>query len=191
MSNHSLSEQSEERLIENVILSCISTCEAYAKWTKKDGQRLENGGRIHITQSDDWKKFTLTIKEAREEDEGKYTIELFNYNGKASGSIEVKLMGMFLNSTSIDVFFQLCFVFEYEIDHLDNLSVCVFFFVCVFVLQNLTRPGEILNGSKYMILHYSLKLACSLFRICLCNVPGVGVCMCVCVLEKMIQRKRG
>ncbi|XP_062411573.1 interferon-induced protein 44-like [Sardina pilchardus] len=63
----------------------------YAKWMK-DGKTLVNGGRISIYQSEDYMDFTLTIRDAKNEDEGKYTLELWNSKDRASGSATIKVL---------------------------------------------------------------------------------------------------
>ena len=78
-----------------------ANCEVNGTW-KKDGLTLHNGGRITITEPTRYLCFNLTIRNATDEDEGEYTLELSNRSGDASGSAKVKVLGKFLNSTLLE-----------------------------------------------------------------------------------------
>ena len=78
-----------------------ANCEVNGTW-KKDGLTLHNGGRINITEPTQYLCFNLTIRNATDEDEGEYTLELSNRKGLVSGSAKVKLLGTFLNSTLLE-----------------------------------------------------------------------------------------
>ncbi|XP_063062068.1 interferon-induced protein 44-like [Engraulis encrasicolus] len=66
-------------------------CEATATWSK-NGQLLSGKEDRRVTIRHDNLNKYLTITDAREEDEGRYTLELQNGSGKASGSANVKLL---------------------------------------------------------------------------------------------------
>ena len=78
-----------------------ANCEVYGTW-KKDGLTLHSDDRIIITEPTQYLCFNLTIRDATDEDEGEYTLELSNRSGDASGSAKVKLLGTFLNSTLLE-----------------------------------------------------------------------------------------
>ncbi|KAL2086082.1 hypothetical protein ACEWY4_017141 [Coilia grayii] len=59
------------------------------RW-KKNGYILVNGGRISIRR--DGAYFYLTIRAAKEEDEGEYTLEVSNSKGTVSGSAKVTVL---------------------------------------------------------------------------------------------------
>ncbi|KAL2086080.1 hypothetical protein ACEWY4_017139 [Coilia grayii] len=69
----------------------VLTNSAASSTSKRDDQAPEGGGRISI-RHEDYKQFHLTIRDATEQDEGTYTLELSNWLGAASGSANVKLL---------------------------------------------------------------------------------------------------
>lgn len=89
-----LNKQVKVRIQEDIILSWEANCTVHGKWSK-DNITLKDNDRISIENSREEKLFKLTIKEARQEDEGEYTLDLWNRHGKASGSTTVKILGMF------------------------------------------------------------------------------------------------
>ncbi|KAL2076397.1 hypothetical protein ACEWY4_028007 [Coilia grayii] len=76
---------------QNITFSWEADYEVNGKW-KKDGQTLRDGGRIKIEQLADPNCFKLTITNAEENDEGEYTLELWNSEGKESGSAKVNIL---------------------------------------------------------------------------------------------------
>ena len=80
---------------QDISFSWEADYEVSGKW-KKDDQTLEDGGRIKIEQTADPKCFKLMITNVEEDDEGEYTLELWNSEGKASGSAKVTVLGTFL-----------------------------------------------------------------------------------------------
>ncbi|XP_063052897.1 interferon-induced protein 44-like isoform X2 [Engraulis encrasicolus] len=89
---------------DTVRLSWRSNCGVYGTW-KKDEKVLAHGGRVSISHKD-FKHFSLEVKDARQEDEGNYTLELSNRKARVSGSAAVTLLefdtewrGLFLAET--------------------------------------------------------------------------------------------
>lgn len=77
----------------DVINFCwVANKKVNAKWIK-DGKTLQDGGRISIPQPGDCKYLSLAVKDAREEDEGEYTLVLWNNKHTVSGSAKVKVLG--------------------------------------------------------------------------------------------------
>lgn len=97
---------------QDITISWEANTDAKGKW-KKNGEVLEEGSRIHFRKFN--RNFTLTIKDAKEEDEGKYTLELKNMKGTASGSATVRLLGMTLNSANTACVLEYVFIDFFEI----------------------------------------------------------------------------
>lgn len=81
---------------QTIALSWESNCGVYGKW-KKGNKTLESGDRISISHRD-YIHHDLKISNAREEDEGEYTLVVWNRKGEEAGSATIKVLGADLNS---------------------------------------------------------------------------------------------
>ncbi|XP_076139487.1 interferon-induced protein 44-like [Alosa pseudoharengus] len=86
---------------QSILFSWKANTGVYAEWMK-DGNTLVNGGRISIYQSKDYMDFTLTISDAKNEDEGRYTLVLWNRKGRVSGSATVKVLEYDVDWRTVD-----------------------------------------------------------------------------------------
>ena len=84
-----------------IICKWNANCEVYGTW-KKDGLTLHNDGRIIITEPTQYLCFNLTIRDATDEDEGEYTLEMSNWRGRVSCLAKVRVLGTFLNFTLLE-----------------------------------------------------------------------------------------
>ncbi|XP_063066391.1 uncharacterized protein LOC134458165 [Engraulis encrasicolus] len=75
---------------EDIVFSCKTNIEEVEVRWCKDDQRLYDGGRIDINKSGTY--LTLKIRQAKEEDEGKYTVRISNGEDSASDSATVTLL---------------------------------------------------------------------------------------------------
>ncbi|XP_076140386.1 interferon-induced protein 44-like isoform X2 [Alosa pseudoharengus] len=75
---------------EDIVFRCEANTDQLEVTWEKNGQRLYDGDRVSISKSG--KDLSLTISKAKEEDEGKYTINLKNDTGTASESASVSLL---------------------------------------------------------------------------------------------------
>ncbi|XP_063066489.1 interferon-induced protein 44-like isoform X2 [Engraulis encrasicolus] len=75
---------------EDLVLRCeANTPEVEVIW-EKDGRRLYKGDRIDIVK--DGRDLKLTVSQAKEEDEGKYTIRLKNDKGSDAESVTISIL---------------------------------------------------------------------------------------------------
>lgn len=77
---------------EDIIFRCEANTDKLEVTWEKNGQRLYDGDRISTDSNG--KDLSLTIHNARQEDEGTYTVKLRNDTGSASESASVSLLRM-------------------------------------------------------------------------------------------------
>lgn len=91
-----------------IILHWDANCEVYGKW-KKGGNVLENGGRISISHTA-FIHHHLEISNAKEEDDGEYTLVVWNRKGEQSGSVTIKVLGVFIIHCDFKLLFSSFFI---------------------------------------------------------------------------------